>query len=101
MDNDAELTVGAFTFEAMSSLDEALSGLKLLAGPEASDEVSRLERALDELRSWRTLTRPDVLHVSLLRGVPARLSKASLLHLVGAGRCSNLGYCCMEKGESS
>jgi len=33
---------------------------------------------------WEKLRDPAVLHVNLLRGLPARLSKAQLLHLLGA-----------------
>ena len=40
--------------------------------------------ALTELEEWRKLRDPVTLHVSLLRGVPARLDRATFLHCAGA-----------------
>ena len=40
--------------------------------------------ALTELEEWRKLRDPVTLHVSLLRGVPARLERATFLHCAGA-----------------
>ena len=40
--------------------------------------------ALTELEEWRKLRDPVTLHVSLLRGVPTQLDRATLLHLAGA-----------------
>lgn len=42
------------------------------------------QEASDEIEQWRKLRDPLILHVSLLRGQPARLSRAALLHLAGA-----------------
>lgn len=40
--------------------------------------------ALTELMEWRKLRDPVTLHVSLLRGVPAQLDRATFLHCAGA-----------------
>jgi hypothetical protein len=37
-----------------------------------------------ELAQWRMLSDPAALHVHLLRGIPARLSRDHLLHLLGS-----------------
>jgi hypothetical protein len=39
--------------------------------------------ALTELMEWRKLRDPVTLHVSLLRGFPARLDRSTFLHLAG------------------
>lgn len=40
--------------------------------------------ALTELMEWHKLRDPVTLHVSLLRGLPAQLDRATFLHLAGA-----------------
>lgn len=40
--------------------------------------------ALTELMEWRKLRDPVTLHVSLLRGLPVQLDRATLLHIAGA-----------------
>lgn len=40
--------------------------------------------ALTELLEWRKLRDPVTLHVSLLRGFPAPLDRATFLHIAGA-----------------
>lgn len=42
--------------------------------------IAGLEAALAE---WKSLRDPNVLHVNLLRGIPARLSADQLLHIAG------------------
>jgi hypothetical protein len=44
---------------------------------------SQAADALTELLEWRKLRDPVTLHVSLLRGVPARLDRATFLHCAG------------------
>lgn len=39
--------------------------------------------ALTELMEWRKLRDPVTLHVSLLRGFPAQLDRATFLHIAG------------------
>ena len=62
-----------------------------------TDEVHNALRILQgtvlELEAWKKLKDPAVLHANLLAGKPAKVSAASLLHLVGAGECSNAGGC--------
>lgn len=47
--------------------------------------VSRAELAAlrKELEEWRKLRDPVTLHVNLLRGFPAKLDRATFLHLAG------------------
>ncbi|MBI6727065.1 hypothetical protein RYA05_13705 [Pseudomonas syringae pv. actinidiae] len=62
---------------------------------ETATALVTLEAMVNELAAWKTLKQPQVLHANLMRGFPAKLSKGSLLHLVGAPECSNAG-CCMR-----
>jgi len=55
--------------------------------------LQTLQAMVEELAAWKTLKNPQILHSNLLKGFPASLSKASLLHLVGAPECSNAGRC--------
>lgn len=50
---------------------------KLLAHAEAQ------QARINELAEWETLRDPHVLHVNLLRGIPAKLSADQLLHIAG------------------
>lgn len=67
-----------------------------------SQEVMAALKVLDntilELAAWKKLKDPQILHANLLSGRPAKLSPASLLHLVGAGECSNAGGCQKKLG---
>lgn len=76
---------------SMAIIRSALNQLPCSTATEAAME--NLEAMVLELAAWKTLKEPQVLHVNLLRGFPAKLSKASLLHLVGAPECSNAGCC--------
>jgi hypothetical protein len=38
-----------------------------------------------ELNEWRKLKNKDFLHLNLLRGIPAELSREKLIHLLGEG----------------
>ena len=49
-------------------------------GEEAHEAASRL---VSEVREWRKLSDPAVMHVNLLRGMPCRLTPNLLLHLLG------------------
>lgn len=46
----------------------------------AADEIERLSA---ELAEWRKLRDPHTLHVNLLRGLPAQLTRPQVLHLIG------------------
>ena len=46
----------------------------------AADEIARLRA---ELAEWHKLRDPVILHVNLMRGMPARLDRATFLHLAG------------------
>ena len=49
--------------------------------PKAQQELAELRA---ELAEWRKLRDHEALHVNLLRGQPAQLSRATFLHLAGA-----------------
>lgn len=53
------------------------------AGESLCATVCALYEARSELAQWRGLRDPHTLHLNLLRGLPARLSKAQALHLIG------------------
>lgn len=53
------------------------------AGDSLCATVCALYEARTELAQWRGLRDPHTLHINLLRGLPARLSKAQALHLIG------------------
>lgn len=61
--------------------------------PEVMAALKVLDNTILELAAWKKLKDPQILHANLLSGRPAKLSPASLLHLVGAGECSNAGGC--------
>ena len=44
------------------------------------DEIDRLRAVVAE---WEKLCDPCILHANLLRGLPARMSREALLHLIG------------------
>jgi hypothetical protein len=77
------------------SLQLALTSVRVMVGDAGAEQIALLEQALQELSKWRGLTDPQALHVNLLRGYPAKLTVRSLLHLAGAGECSNAGKCCL------
>lgn len=61
--------------------------------PELAGALSVLQAAVEELDAWKKLKDPKILHANLLAGKPAKLSNGDLLHLAGAGECSNVGGC--------
>lgn len=67
------------------SLIEKLRAMQL-PGAESDLTVMCAEAAdaLTELMEWRKLRDPVTLHVSLLRGQPAQLDRATFLHCAGA-----------------
>lgn len=69
--------------------------------PELTRALSVLQATVAELEAWKKLKDPGVLHSNLLAGKPAKLSNRDLLHLAGAGECSNAGGCIKKlTGES-
>jgi hypothetical protein len=55
--------------------------------PKAQQELDALRA---ELAEWRKLREPEALHVNLLRGQPAQLSRETFLHLAGADHVKDL-----------
>ena len=45
--------------------------------------IKRIAELEGELEAWRKLRDPATLHANLLRGLPAQLDRAALLHLAG------------------
>jgi hypothetical protein len=97
MTNIIEKRITKLPVPDMIVYEEALDGVKRFLGRNVASDILLLERALSELAGWRSLADPENLFINLKRGIPSRLSAASLLDIIGAGRCSNLGYCCLEK----
>lgn len=68
---------------------------------------AEIERLRTELAEWQKLRDPVTLHVSLLRGFPAKLDAATFLHIGGHDqlmaaereRCAKLCECWMEAAE--
>jgi hypothetical protein len=78
--------------KAAMALIQSLAGhLPLTA--EVTEALGVLHGSVLELEAWKKLKDPVILHGNLLAGMPAKLSAASLLHLAGAGLCSNQGAC--------
>jgi hypothetical protein len=75
--------------------DETLEAHFLMEAAAVAVEEASKDRALvmrlaqdaanltAQLTEWRRLTDPSVLHVSLLRGLPAKLPREVFLHLAG------------------
>lgn len=63
---------------------EAAKEIEILTA-ERECYASAMDRMLAANAQWEKLRDPDVLHVNLLRGLPAQLSNEQLLHLLGAG----------------
>lgn len=80
------------TCKAAFGLINGLSS-QLEQTPELLDALQALHHTVLELEAWKKLKDPVILHASLLAGRPAKLSDAMLLHLAGAGECSNAGKC--------
>jgi hypothetical protein len=80
------------------ALTQARSGLPLTAS-EQQAFVKTMENMLIEAKALRTLQNPEDLHINLLRGFPCKLSHRQMLHLIGAGECSNQG-CCIRKRDT-
>ena len=59
---------------------EGLLGMYPAATRVLAEEVRRLQK---QLREWEKLQDPVFLHVNLLRGLPAKLSRDTFLHLAG------------------
>ena len=78
--------------KAAFTLIHSLSG-SLPQTDEVHNALRILQGTVLELEAWKKLKDPGVLHANLLAGKPSKLSPASLLHLVGAGECSNAGGC--------
>lgn len=78
--------------KAAFTLIHSLSG-SLPQTDEVHNALRILQGTVLELEAWKKLKDPAVLHANLLAGKPAKVSHASLLHLVGAGECSNAGGC--------
>jgi hypothetical protein len=70
------------------SVRPLIAKLRAMQLPGAESELTVMcwdaAEALTELEEWRKLRDPVTLHVSLLRGIPARLSRETLLHMAGA-----------------
>jgi hypothetical protein len=57
--------------------------------PATQDEIwAELTRLQSEVSEWHKLRDPVTLHVSLLRGFPARLDRATFLHIAGDEPCN-------------
>lgn len=70
-----------------------LSFASLAAQPVASADEC-------ELAEWRKLRDPVVLHVSLLRGSPAKLDRNTFLHLAGTEPATEpSGSRCLKEDE--
>lgn len=80
------------------ALEQARSGIPLTE-IERETFVETLENMLIEAKALRTLQNPEDLHINLLRGFPTKLSHRQMLHLIGAGECSNQG-CCIRKRDT-
>ena len=72
-------------FDSMDACDQArwrgVIGAAFDAG--LSAQASEVEALRAKVAEWEKLRDPVTLHVSLLRGFPARLSRAVFLHLAG------------------
>ena len=70
--------------DALTDADQAatdgLRGQYPMAAQILAKEVRRLQQ---QVREWEKLGDPVTLHVNLLRGIPCRLDRATLLHLAG------------------
>lgn len=84
--------------KAAFTLIHGLSG-QLPQTPDVLQALKVLHDTVLELEAWKKLRDPAVLHANLLAGRPAKLSPSSLLHLVGAGECSNAGGCKKKSAE--
>lgn len=72
-------------------IDAIVSLMHKMAGPDHDGGftvmLSDLASCLKELRTWRKLKDPQILHVNLLRGLPSQLDRETFLHLAGGCRC--------------